>query len=137
MEIQYDFSDNNYVKEDTSKTVKFLINLYDGNPMQYKELAKNTRVEFAQHEKLTCKPINLINFFMNLLWDDLAPNNSQYMKFLTSICYFKNKGITINQENIFKVSTLTSLLFADLYPPASALQEVPPREPEGRTEVRE
>lgn len=47
LQIQYDFNDNYYVKEDTSKTVKFLINLYDGNPTQYKETRKDNNMNFA------------------------------------------------------------------------------------------
>lgn len=103
LQVDYDFDDNNYVKEDMSKTVKFLINLYDGNLKQYQQKSKEKKIDFAQHEKLTCKPINLINFFVNLLWDEKAMNKADYMNFLSSICTYKSKGITINQENIFKL----------------------------------
>jgi len=95
LQIEYDFNDDFYVKEDMSKTVKFLINLYDGNPTTYLQ-NKDEKIVFAQHEKLTCKPINLVNFFVNLLWDNKAVNKSDYMRFLRSICTFKHKGITIN-----------------------------------------
>ncbi|KAL4438400.1 hypothetical protein ABPG74_009439 [Tetrahymena malaccensis] len=103
LQIQYDYNENTYIQEDQSRTVKFLINLYDGNPKVYKESSVENKVQFAQHEKLANKPINLINFFMSLLWDSTAKNKSDYLRFLSRVCYFNEKGITINQENIYKL----------------------------------
>jgi uncharacterized protein YktA (UPF0223 family) len=42
-------------------------------------------------------------YFVNLIWDDEAQNNSDYLKFLRSVCRFNEEGININQENIFKL----------------------------------
>lgn len=32
------------------------------------------------------KPVPLIEYFINLLWDDEAKNNSYYLKFLRNVC---------------------------------------------------
>lgn len=48
-------------------------------------------------------PENLLNFFMDLVYDSEAPLQADYYRFLSSICKFKNDGISLNQENIFKL----------------------------------
>ena len=45
---------------------------------------------------------------MNLLWDLEAPLRSMYLYFLRNICKAKNKPITINQENIYKLYKIFS-----------------------------
>jgi uncharacterized protein YktA (UPF0223 family) len=45
----------------------------------------------------------LINYFVNLIWDDEAWNNSDYLKFLRSVSRYQNESITLNQENLFKL----------------------------------
>lgn len=60
-------------------------------------------VIFRQHDKITSKPINLINYFMNLIWDDTAYLHSNYLNFLRTTCKVNNKSITLNQENIYKL----------------------------------
>ncbi|EGR27735.1 MIR domain protein [Ichthyophthirius multifiliis] len=114
LQIQFDFQQNYYIKEDYSKTVKFLINLYDGNPRKYKESKEFRKIPFTQHEKLNCRPINLLNYFMNLIWDDKALRKADYLRFLSDICIYKDKGITINQENIFKLYKKFSCMKNDL-----------------------
>ena len=48
------------------------------------------------------KPLNLINYFMNLLLSPEAYNKAEYLKFLSSICNIGDKGISVNQEIIYK-----------------------------------
>ena len=40
---------------------------------------------------------------MNLIWDPTAIYNSDHLKLLRSICKIGNKGVTLNQENIYKL----------------------------------
>ena len=40
---------------------------------------------------------------MNLLWDHTAWHKKDYLKFLSSVCVFNDKGFSINQENIYKL----------------------------------
>ena len=40
---------------------------------------------------------------MNLLWDNEAENKQGYLRFLSSVCTVQDRGISINQENIYKL----------------------------------
>ena len=40
---------------------------------------------------------------MNLIWDESATLKSDYLKFLRNVCKLGNKGVTLNQENIYKL----------------------------------
>lgn len=79
--------------------VKFLINLYDDDIDNEGE----DKIEFRQHEKISTKSINLVQYFMNLIWDEQAELHSDYLKFLGITCILHNKGVTLNQENIYKL----------------------------------
>jgi len=47
---------------------------------------------------------------MNLIWDESATLKSDYMKFLRNVCKYGSKGVTLNQENIYKLyKTYTSI----------------------------
>ncbi|KAL4462524.1 hypothetical protein ABPG74_000354 [Tetrahymena malaccensis] len=99
--------DFDYEKKDEGQTfqgrqVKILINMYDQDNTKHFDQSEE-KIPFRQHEKITTKPINLIVFFMNLIWDDNSKLNSNYLKFLRSICRIQNKAISLNQENIFKI----------------------------------
>ena len=40
---------------------------------------------------------------MDLLYEDNAPLKANYYKFLSSICKLENKGLSLNQENLYKL----------------------------------
>lgn len=40
---------------------------------------------------------------MNLIWEENSLQKSNYLRFLRSLCRIEDKGIALNQENIFKV----------------------------------
>ena len=40
---------------------------------------------------------------MNIIWDLKAINKSDYLRFLSCVCSVSDKGININQENIYKL----------------------------------
>ena len=40
---------------------------------------------------------------MNLIWDREAVNRASYLRFLTCTCRFDMQGVSLNQENIFKL----------------------------------
>ena len=40
---------------------------------------------------------------MNLMWDESAKNKHDYFRFLSSVCTYMDHGISINQENIYKL----------------------------------
>ncbi|EAR98945.2 MIR domain protein (macronuclear) [Tetrahymena thermophila SB210] len=46
---------------------------------------------------------NIMNFFMDLVYDPKAPLKADYYRFLSSVCRFKNDGISLNQESIYKL----------------------------------
>ena len=48
-------------------------------------------------------PMNLINYYMNLIWDGESTIKQEYMRFLRCLCKFGDRGININQEMIFKL----------------------------------
>ncbi|EGR32737.1 MIR domain protein [Ichthyophthirius multifiliis] len=101
LKIPYEYEKSSYNDQINQKQIKILINLYDqdnNNTNNNGEL-----ISFKQHEKITPKPINIIIYFMNLIWDDKAQYKSHYLKFLRSICRIQNKAISLNQENIFKL----------------------------------
>ncbi|KRW98864.1 MIR motif [Pseudocohnilembus persalinus] len=123
IKINFDHKKQKIVEKSENNTVKFLINLHDGNQYDKREeVRKEQHINFRQHEKLIVKPVNLIQFFMNLIWDagedlklflknhnknshDLPqiPNNiKSYLDFLSAICRFEDKGISLNQEIIYK-----------------------------------
>lgn len=58
---------------------------------------------FLKQDKLITKPINLMNFFMNLLWDKEKGIKPDYLRFMRSLCRFQGKGVNINQEMMFKL----------------------------------
>jgi hypothetical protein len=104
LRIDFDFLRQTAIQEDRSRMIKFLINLYDGVSYDGAETAAAEHIEFRQHEKLTSKPVNLINYFMNLVWDETAPNKPDYIHFLAQVCTVNGqRGVSINQENIFKL----------------------------------
>ena len=74
-------------KQENQK-IKILINLYESEPRQDELVVVEEKIQFKQHEKITSKPINLINYLINLIWDDEAINNSDYLKFLRSVCRY-------------------------------------------------
>ena len=88
-------------REEGSKSEKFniLINIIDNE----KGLLGEERVKFSKQDKLTSKPINLMNFFMNLIWDPNTTIKQEYVKFLRCICRMHDKAVNINQEMIFKL----------------------------------
>jgi len=67
-----------------------------------------TTIEVAK----TSKPMNLMNYFMDMIYND-APLKADYYRFLSSICKFKNDGLSLNQENIFKLYKSRSQLADD------------------------
>lgn len=40
---------------------------------------------------------------MNLIWDDSAPIRSHYLDFLSAICKNGENGMSLNQENVYKL----------------------------------
>lgn len=40
---------------------------------------------------------------MNLIWDKTSENRPSYLRFLSTICRVEDRGISLNQENIFKL----------------------------------
>lgn len=102
LRIEYDFQNQKDTIEDANDKVKILINLYENEEDDIKAQLSD-RIQFKQHEKITSKPINLIVYFINLIWDDEAINNSDYLAFLSSVCRYQNEAVSINQENIFKL----------------------------------
>lgn len=105
LKIEFDYEKREDMEAGTavvpSKPVKIIINLYDESSQE--TAYGDGKIAFRQHEKITSKPINLIVFFMNLIWDENSLQKSNYLKFLRSISRFSNKGISLNQENIFKI----------------------------------
>ena len=81
--------------------IKFLINLYDDDANQ--GAGTEDRISFRQNEKISSKPVNLIQYFMNLISDQTALFNPEYQKFLKNICKYRDKGMNLNQENIYKL----------------------------------
>ncbi|CAD8168125.1 unnamed protein product [Paramecium pentaurelia] len=92
-DIKIEFYENNEID---NQQIKILINLY-----QFDD--KEEQMEIKQHEKIIKKPVPLIEYFINLLWDDEAKNNSYYLKFLRNVCSHQEFPIQINQENIYKL----------------------------------
>lgn len=106
LKIDYDFEKK---EEDSDqlvfkpRPVKIMINLFDDSIADAAGGSGDNKIPFRQHEKITSKPVNLIVFFMNLVWDEHSHQKSYYLKFLRSVCRFHTKGISLNQENIFKL----------------------------------
>jgi len=108
---------NEFLLNNISKTVKFnfdfeefgekhdkfniLINIIDS---KQKFTDKNEKkVIVSKQDKLTSKPMNLMNFYMNLIWDSKTIIKQDYLKFLQNLCKYEEKGVNINQEMIFKL----------------------------------
>ena len=100
LKIDFDFSSKQEKVEDNGKVIKFLINLYEDDA---ELMGGEERMVFRQNEKITSKPVNLIQYFMNLIADKGATLKPEYQNFLLSICKFGNIGINMNQENIYKL----------------------------------
>ena len=96
--IDFDYNQGKEVQQDPNKLLKILINLYDGNNNQ-----GNEQVKFKQHEKIVSKPVNLINYMINLIWDDEAQNNADYLNYLSQICQTPGASLKLIQENIYKL----------------------------------
>ena len=96
LKIEFNFEQQTVVEADPSKIIKFLINLYDGNTYDSPEQEAREHIEFRQHEKIVAKPVNLINYFMNLMWDQSAFNKPDYLRFLSSVCTDDDRSVSIN-----------------------------------------
>ena len=116
------FKNNDFLLNDITKTVKFnfdfsdfpdfsdfrkkrenfniLINIIDSSENSDSRAEK---VSFSKQDKLTSKPMNLLNFYMNLIWDPNTTIKQEYVKLVRSLCKFQEKGVNINQEMIFKL----------------------------------
>lgn len=96
-----------------SKTVKFSFDLSQPEDQKFNILINiidqpssetpENQMKFSKQDKLTSKPINLINYYMNMVWDSQAVIKQDYIRFLRSLCRFGEKGININQEMIYKL----------------------------------
>ena len=49
------------------------------------------------------KPVNIINYVLNLIRMSKNRKNINLIRFLRAICNHKNQGITQNQEILFKI----------------------------------
>lgn len=94
VKIDFDFEKKEDIELIDAKSIKIMINLFEEDELGDKR--KDEIIPFRQHEKITSKPVNLIVFFMNLIWDDKLNQKSNYLKFLRSICRYQNKGISLN-----------------------------------------
>jgi hypothetical protein len=118
LRIDFDYATHQAIQEDMSKKIKVLINLYEKDPTppqqpimsltqsQYQQPVQTpnpNQIAFKTHEKIRQKPLNLINFFFNILWDENSPNKEEYLRFLRSICRHYNQSVQINQENLYKL----------------------------------
>lgn len=106
LRIEYYYSKKNQQQTEDKNVVKFLINLYDEEEDAAGGAADadtSEKIQFRQHEKISSRPVNLIQYFMNLMWDDTAIHTPEYLKFLSSICRFDERGVSKNQENIYKL----------------------------------
>ena len=79
MQIDFDYNVGKEISQNPQKQIKILINLYNGH-------GAHENAKFKHHEKIVQKPVNLINYMINLIWDEQANNNADYLKFLSCIC---------------------------------------------------
>lgn len=98
--IKFNFDINELILDQKEQKFNILINIIDNNQDKNK---KKVDVGLIKQDKLTNKPINLLNFFMNLIWEPKTNIKEEYLKFLRRLSRFKDKGININQEMIFKL----------------------------------
>jgi len=84
--------------------INIVINIKDNeNPI---ERDANFDPEFitGKDKYRVSKPINLINFFLNLLKDgDKMRANSEYLLFLRKIVATHAGGVTINQDLLYRI----------------------------------
>lgn len=90
LRIDFDYENKQIVDDETDKKVKILINFYEKDSATTNDQPIPVKV----HDRIIAKPINIINYFINLLLDETAPNKEDYMKFLRHICRFKTMGIS-------------------------------------------
>lgn len=70
LKVDFDYEKKEEDDEFQKKAVQIIINLYENdNDKQGNNNNDEEKMPFRQHEKITTKPINLIMFFMNLIWD--------------------------------------------------------------------
>ena len=101
---------NWYLLNKINKSVKFSFDFSDPETEKFNVLINiidkeknDAPLKFSKQDKLTSKPMNLINYYMNLIWDGESTIKQEYMRFLRCLCKFGERGININQEMIFKL----------------------------------
>ena len=96
IDLDFDFQNQKEIIEDPNKKIKILINLFDDESL----IQQN---QIKVHEKIIHKPLNLILYFFNLLWDEKSPNKTDYLSILNKVSSYQDKPINENQTNLFKL----------------------------------
>ncbi|CAD8131502.1 unnamed protein product [Paramecium pentaurelia] len=99
LKIEFDYIKKQEIEDDLKNKVKVLINFYEKDA----GLQQDVSIPVKIHDRIITRPINIIQYFFNLIIDDTAKNNEHYLRFLRHICRYKNIAISINQENLFKL----------------------------------
>ncbi|CAK81479.1 unnamed protein product (macronuclear) [Paramecium tetraurelia] len=99
LKIEFDYIKKQEIEDDLKNKVKVLINFYEKDVGIQQEVSIPVKV----HDRIITRPINIIQYFFNLMIDDTAKNNEHYLRFLRHLCRYKNNAISINQENLFKL----------------------------------
>jgi len=107
---------NSHLLNKINRTVKFAFDLAPEDPETQKfniliniidkENTKensDNKLKFSKQDKLTSKPMNLINFYINMIWENDGTNKQEYLRFLRCLCKNGEMNININQEIIYKL----------------------------------
>lgn len=104
--VKFNFDFNSLLNENKEQKLNIIINIID-NQEKSSEIPRN--LALMKQDKLTNKPMNLLNFFMNLLWDPSTTIKQEYLRFLRCLCKVQDKGVNINQEMIYKLYNCMTL----------------------------
>ena len=84
--------------------INIVINLKDNHHPVYRDTSLDPDFFNARERYRVSKPMNLMNFFLNLLKEgDIMKTDANYLKFFRNIVVHKKHGVSSNQDLMFKL----------------------------------